>query len=323
MSDITRKKGKKKSKSAGRPGLWERQTRLSRFSIILFLLSVVIFGAYSYNRSTTVDGSAPVITIDNPQIEVSIHDPEEKLLEGITAEDRKDGDVSDSILVESLSSFVSQNTRLVNYAAFDSDNHVSHASRKIVYRDYTEPRFHLSEPLIFRLNYSNIMDGLTATDCLDGDVTSLIKVVPEEEFTVEKAGLYDVVFQVSNSAGDLRSFSTKVEIYDNTVSRGPQFTLSDYLVYVDKGAAFDPYAYLQTVTISGKTYQIVQGYGNYYSDYVDPGTERTVGTSMITVENPVRTDQSGSYTVYYRISVETRNQETLTGKCPLIVIVRE
>lgn len=314
---------KKKNNRSSRPGFWERQTRLGRFSIILFIAGAAVFGFFRYHLATTIDGSSPMISIDQQQIEVSIHDPEEKLLEGITVADQKDGDVSDSLLVESLTSFVSKNTRLVHFAAFDSDNHVSHGSRKIVYTDYTEPRFHLAAPLVFRLNYRNIMDGLTAADCLDGDVTSLIRVVPKDDFTVEKVGLYDVAFQVSNSAGDLQSFETRVEIYDNTVSRGPQFTLSDYLIYIDKGAAFDPLSYLKSVTISGRDYEIVRGEGNYYSENVEVGTDRTVGTNMITVANPVRTDESGSYTVFYRISVETRSQETLTGSCPLIVIVRE
>lgn len=320
MNNSMEKKGKKQP---SRPGFWERQTRLGRLSIIIFLISSVIFGLYKYHVSRTVDGSAPEITIDISEIQVSVQDPEEVLLEGVTAKDRKDGNVTDGVLVESISPFVSKNVRIVNYAAFDSDNHVSHGSRKLIYTDYTEPHFRLTSPLVFRLNYQNIIDGLTATDCLDGDVTSLIKVVPEENFTVEKVGFYTVEFQVSNSAGDIQSFKTQVEIYDNTISRGPQFTLSDYLVYVDKGTAFDPVSYLRTVSISGREYGIVRGEGNYYYEHLEEGTERTVGSNMITIDNPVKTDQPGSYTVYFRISIETRNGETLSGSCPLIVIVRE
>ena len=44
---------------------------------------------------------------------------------------------------------------------------------------------------------------------------------------------------------------------------------------------------------------------------------------MLEIDNPVRNDAPGSYTVRYTLSVETRNQEILTGTCPLIVIVRE
>ena len=314
---------KKKKTQAMRPGIWERQNRLTRFSIIFFVIGSLIFGAYRYHLSRTVDGSAPKISVGEEEISVSIKDPEEVLLEGITARDRKDGDVTESLLVESLSPFISKNTRLVSYAAFDSDDHVSHASRKLVYTDYTSPRFTLESPLVFRLNYNNVMDGLTAWDCLDGDITSLIKVVPEEDFTVEKAGFYDVTFQVSNSAGDLQSFSTQVEIYDSSEGRGPEITLSSYMVYVDKGGAFDPASFLESVRISGRDYDIVRGWGNYYSEDLPQGTERFVGTDMVQIDNPVRTDTPGSYTVRYTLSVDTRNQETLTGTCPLIVIVRE
>jgi hypothetical protein len=314
---------KKKKNKAMRPGIWERQNRLTRFSVLFFIIGSIIFGAYRYHLSRTVDGSAPEIAIGEEEISVSVQDPEEALLEGITARDRKDGDVTESLLVESLSPFVSKNTRLVSYAAFDSDNHVSHASRKLIYTDYTSPRFTLESPLVFRLNYNDVMDGLTAWDCLDGDITSLIKVVPEEDFTVEKTGLYDVTFQVSNSAGDLQSFSTQVEIYESSQGRGPEFTLSDYLVYVDKGAAFDPAAFLKSVRIGGRDYDIVRGAGNYYAENLPQGTERFVGTDMVQIDNPVRTDTPGSYTVRYTISVDMWNQETQTGTCPLIVIVRE
>ena len=316
------KNRKKKKQRAARPGIWERQNRLTRFSVILFVIGAVIFGLYRYHASRTVDGSAPEIQMESEKIKVSVGDPEAALLEGVTAFDKKDGDVTESLLVESLSPFISKKSRIVNYAAFDSDNHVSHASRKVTYTDYTPPVFHLAAPLTFRLNYRDIMDGLTASDCLDGDITSLIKVVPEEDFTVEKAGFYDVTFQVSNSAGDLQSFSTQVEIYDSNESRGSEFTLSNYLVYVKKGEPFDPAAYLQTVKIGGRDYAIVPGEGNYYEENLAVGTERVVGRNMIQIDNPVRTEESGSYTVHYTISVETRNQETLTGSCPLIVIVR-
>ena len=132
-----------------------------------------------------------------------------------------------------------------------------------------------------------------------------------------------MTFQVSNSAGDLQSFSTQVEIYDSSEGRGPEFTLSDYLVYVNKGAAFDPAAFLESVRISGREYDIVRGGGNYYDEDLPLSTERFVGTDMVQIDNPVRTDTPGSYTVRYTISVDTWNQETLTGTCPLIVIVRE
>lgn len=314
---------KKKRAGAPRPGIWERQNRLTKFSLIFFIVGTLIFGLYWNNISRTEDSSIPEISIESEEIHVSVRDPEEILLEGVTARDRKDGDVTDSLLVESLSPFVSRNTRLIRYAAFDSDNHVSHASRKLIYTDYYSPRFHLEMPLIFRLNYSDVIDGLTAMDCLDGDITSLIKVVPEKDFTVEKAGLYDVTFQVSNSAGDLQSFSTQVEIYDSSSGRGLELTLTDYLVYIRKGMEFDPADYLESVRISGREYPIERGWGNFYSQYLYQESDRVVGTDMLEIDNPVRTDAPGSYTVRYTLSVETRNQEILTGTCPLIVIVRE
>ena len=52
-----------------------------------------------------------------------------------------------SILVEKLSDLYDGNRRLVTYAAFDSDDNVSKASREIVYTDYSSPRFSLTHAL--------------------------------------------------------------------------------------------------------------------------------------------------------------------------------
>ena len=53
--------------------------------------------------------------ISAPQevLEVSVKDDDEKLLEGLSAADEEDGDLSDSIFIESMSEFDNDNCRTV------------------------------------------------------------------------------------------------------------------------------------------------------------------------------------------------------------------
>ena len=68
-------------------------------------------------------------------------DSEERLLEGVTAYDGKDGDLTSKVFVESISNFVEPGVSNVTYVVYDADRHAAKASRKVVYLDYTPPRF--------------------------------------------------------------------------------------------------------------------------------------------------------------------------------------
>lgn len=60
------------------------------------------------------------------------------LLAGVTATDAEDGDVTASLLVEGISGRNDDGTVQVTYAAFDSNHHVTKATRAVRYTDYTK-----------------------------------------------------------------------------------------------------------------------------------------------------------------------------------------
>ena len=124
--------------------------RLLKFSIVLFILAGVLFLVTKIYRTRSRDSAGPEITVENESISVSIHDPESVLLAGVTAFDKKDGDVTQSIVIERISNFLEKDTRIVTYAAFDRDNHVTRASREITYTDYDPPEF--ASPPVFPLS---------------------------------------------------------------------------------------------------------------------------------------------------------------------------
>lgn len=301
-------------------------TLLNKTGILMFIVVSVLFSMFTHRRSQGVDSSGPKMSIEQEVLEVSVNDPEEKLLEGITATDKKDGDVTDSVVLESLSAFISGSTRLATYAAFDSDQHVVRGSRRITYTDYTKPEFSMRQLLEYPAGRSSIsINGITAKDCIDGDISSSIKVSLGPTYGLDEVGEYDTVFSVVNSAGDVASFHAFIVVYDPELSRGPQFDAKDgeYLIYLDRGEEFHPFEYIEDVKIGGRKYPIVEGDGNYGAEKIDKDEKIVVGQNQIDVEGEVDTDMPGEYVVKFSMTLDAGNQETVTGMRRIYVIVRD
>ena len=301
-------------------------TFLNKTGILMFIVVSVLFSMFTHRRSQGVDSSGPKMSIEQEVLEVSVNDPEEKLLEGITATDKKDGDVTDSVVLESLSAFISGSTRLATYAAFDSDQHVVRESRRITYTDYTKPEFSMRQLLEYPAGRSSIsINGITAKDCIDGDISSSIKVSLGPTYGLDEVGEYDTVFSVVNSAGDVASFHAFIVVYDPEIGRGPQFDAKDgeYLIYLNKGEDFHPFDYIEDVKIGGRKYSIVEGNGNYGAEKIGKDEKIVVGQNQIDVEGEVDTDMPGEYVVKFSMTLDAGNQETVTGMRRIYVIVRD
>lgn len=297
--------------------------RLKMISISLFVISLLLLGVHAIKVNVIDDKTGPVFHIDNKLIEVSVKDDEESLLKGMTASDAKDGDVTDSIIVESISPFTGTGRRIVNYAAFDSDYHVTHVKRELQYTDYEPTRFDLSKPLAFQLNATNLLDGITATDYIDGDITRRVKMMSDEEIDTSHVGEYSARLKVTNSAGGTSYLPVTVEIYDASVRyRVPQLRLTENLVYVGKEQDFDEKEYLQSMVISGTEYSLTDETGTYGASYVAPdNTDKTVSYSRVDIESDVDTNAAGYYEVVY--TFDDTVFSTGTGKARLYVVVTE
>ena len=103
---------------------------------------------------------------------------------------------------------------------FDSSNQAATLTRELVYTDYTPPRITLTEPLRFSLNEteewdtSDFLQYFKATDCLDGDITSQIRMNIDGNGYIDGAGTYPITLQVNNSAGDVTSVPVEMTIVD-------------------------------------------------------------------------------------------------------------
>lgn len=289
------------------------------FSRLLFVVTLGAFAAFLFLHRSQVDSRGPVIDIEDPLIEVSVEDGDERFLEGVTASDSSDGDVTESVAVENVSNFYSGGKRLITYVAFDSDNHVGRATREMRYTDYESPRFYLKKPLQYFPGSVNLM--ISAKDCLDGDISSAIKLVVSDTITSDQPGEYNATFQVANSAGDVSSLPVTIEIMKIENEVMPVLNLDTYLEYIHQGDSFDPLDHLETIQISNKEYRVVEGQGNF-GEEINSNVERVIGTDMVEVNNEVDTDKPGTYKVRYSITIDKGNNEFISGHTVMYVVVR-
>lgn len=290
-------------------------------SIIIFLIAAATFGVYKNQEKVRIDRRGPEITMDKEKIKVSCSAGQEELLEGVEAVDDKDGDVSDSLLVESISNFVKAGRREITIAAFDSSNNVTKATRTVVYKNYHSPRFALVEPLRFPLKTQDILGTLSVQDVLDGDLTGNIKISSEYSVTEDEVGIYPMVFSVSNSAGDVVQLPVNIEIYDPSKdSRNPQFELSEYLVYTKPGEALNPWDYVQMLTVNGIEYERGED-GILYDPKPKQKQKRvSIAPEEVVIEDNVDYNTPGTYEIIYRFT-DPDDEDEKEGHIRLIVVV--
>lgn len=257
--------------------------RLLRISVTaLFVVVLAIFCVFKIQQ-LSADTTYPVITIDEDLLEVSIASDTEDLLKGVTAYDEKDGDLTHKIIVESISRFTQTGVCIVNYAVCDNDNHASSASRKIVYTDYTPPRFTLSGSLLFGISQSmNIRSLLGAVDSIDGDISDKV-IITANEYSSITAGVNYISAKVTNSKGDLISLELPVYVEEINLS-APKIVLEHYLIYLSAGETFDIDSNVLSVTDTNGTSLMGRVYADTNLDLSVPGvyeihyrTEDSVG----------------------------------------------
>lgn len=299
-------------------------------SLILIATSI-IFGIYNYHIYKTSDKDAPIIKMNKDIIQVSVNDDTSALMEGVTAFDQRDGDVTDSLGIESITEFIDDEctTRQINYVAFDSNAHVAKAHRRLVYTDYTPIHFSLTGPLRFPEQSSNvnILGIIHAEDCIDGDISKQIGFSEDSNIQVDIASSYEVTLCVTNSAGDTQELPVTVRIIDQNYERLlPQIALTDYLVYTKVGEKINPTDYIKCVTYNGVEYSLTDEEGTFGIDTSEMSREEkeefykresAVNIDKFMINDMTDYSSPGSYEISY--SIDTLDGER--GYMYLIVVV--
>lgn len=282
--------------------------------VALFILSVAAFIGYNIYARIVEDHTPPVISCDSDTVSVSVEDEESALLQGVTAEDNEDGDLTDQVRISSMSNFTEPGKRTATYVVFDSANQVATLTRTVEYTDYTSPQINLSEPLRYSIDDMsevNLAENMSVTDCLDGDISQQIRATYNDGIYVSQAGDYAVTVQVSNSAGDTCSIPLTVTVTDpkdDQESEKYYPVLSQYIAYTTVGSLLDLGSYLSGLERNGTEYLFDSGDDEYL-----PGERGDVSVS-----GNVDYNQAGTYTVDYQFTTE----DGVTATTKLAVVVR-
>ena len=273
--------------------------------IIVLAVCLVLFAAFWLFNRLRIDVTPPKITIaESGQIpEISVRDPQSVLLQGVSAQDDRDGDVTASVIVERLANINDSHEVTVTYAAFDSSGNVAKASRTVCYTDYEGPRFALKKPLIYTYGTAfDVLDAVAATDWVDGDIRHKIKTTLLDETALTAEGIHDVQFRVTNTLGDTQELVLPVEV-QYAGRYGAQLQLTDYLIYLNAGSSFRAEGYLKEVIWRGQS----------------TGLAGTLPKTMkLTVDGTVDTKTPGIYPVAYTLE-DTAG--TWSAYSKLIVVV--
>lgn len=265
--------------------------------IALFAVSLIFMFGSEWHIRHNRDDQPPTLTCPEGVLEVSVQAEPSALLQGLSAQDDRDGDITDKIMVEHISGLISENTARITYVVFDSSDNAAKCTRTVRYTDYQKPRFQLTAPLQYYVGDTiTLQDRLFAIDELDGDISEKIRLTASN-LSNTLAGTYHVTVQVTNSLGDTTVLPLTISVEGGSALRTPSIRLTDYLIYLDAGSQFEPRQYLQAVT--------------------DPAASNRQGSlSQVEILSEVETEEPGVYEVVY--SYEGASRE---GKAILTVVV--
>ncbi|MBO5462021.1 MAG: DUF5011 domain-containing protein [Clostridia bacterium] len=261
---------------------------------LIFVVTTALYVYFLVAEKIKSDETVPVITLKEEVLLVDIDATKEDLLSGVTAYDEKDGDLTDKVIVESVSNFIEPGLCRITYAVCDNNSHVATATRKIRYNGYTSPKFTLSEDLCYSLyERLDLSKAIGAVDCIEGDISSNI-VVSSEDYTSSIEGVFNIQATVTNSKGDTSTITVPLIIEDSSLS-APTIELKEFLIYSkpNKKINFEQY--------------IVGAEDSRGNDLTDD----------VTIETNIDVSKEGSYTVHYYVT----DKNDVRGHSVLTVII--
>ena len=173
----------------------------------------------------------------------------------------------------------------------------------------------MSQPLRFLSGNTdnNYLKNISASDCLDGNITQQIKInFGDTETTSNTSTRRKLYIQVTNSAGDTSTLELWATFEDYNSFNTPAPALSNYIVYTEPGVRPDYSSYLKGVWISGNV--------RSFSDAkYDQTNDVRISDSSVNYNIP------GVYTATFQLSRTEKGgtERTDQGRATMIVVVED
>lgn len=212
---------------------------LTIVAVVLTVLSVltVIF----------TDSKGPKITVEQRSITYVNGDDKTALLDGVSAYDANDGDVTLSLMVKDITVLNSGDTAKVTYAARDKHNNISEAYRIVTYVDSSE---YYSEPDDEAM-FQEIAEGEAAeTEAENSEELSEPVDEATEETTEEATEEPDAEEANEEPAAEEKPQDNKPQANANDTKKPddktPKITLKQKSVNINVGQTFNPSDYIKS-----------------------------------------------------------------------------
>lgn len=135
---------------------------------------------------------------------------------GVTANDNIDGDLTSKIVIEGVINTSILGEQILTYKVTDVANNEASAIRKVTIVDTVKPVFSGIDDLTLNLNENfDALEGVTAVDEVDGDLTDLITVEGGDLVDTSVVKEYQVTYKVSDKSSNETIAVRLVSVIDN------------------------------------------------------------------------------------------------------------
>ena len=181
--------------------------------VLVTALLILFFAFYYYDTNISKRKNVPVITFsESYKTKISVKSTQQELLVGVSAYDAEDGDLSTDIIIEKMSNIIKGNRREITYVVC-----VTKVAKEITYTDYKKPVIKpVSDvPVIKERKYADILACFKATDVIDGDISSKIRIdsIDTSKDSINR-GVFPVTLSVTNSCGDIAYLESTVTLVE-------------------------------------------------------------------------------------------------------------
>ena len=132
-------------------------------------------------------------------------------MDGVSAHDVKDGDLTNKVVYGSTVDVNTEGTYQVTYQVTDSAGHKTSATRDVVVTN-DAPVIHVSGNNQTEVGHAfDPLQGVTADDYQDGDLTTEIKVAGDVD--TSKLGDYELIYTVTDKNGAVTTLKRSVTVF--------------------------------------------------------------------------------------------------------------
>ena len=211
---------------------------------ISLTIIAVILGGLSVAVMFLADSKGPTINVDQKNLVYVCGDDKTPLLEGVSAYDINDGDVSDSLMVKDITVLNSGDIAKVTYVARDKHNNISEAYRIVTYVESVDNYSNLDDEVLYdsEIEEEQIQDADESTSDIEVEEAT----ADESEPAVENQDNQSEIVVVDEPQPEQSKPETKKVEPEKQEDKTPKITLKQKSVDIGVGQTFNPSDYIKT-----------------------------------------------------------------------------